>query len=107
MSPDKNLKIISPRIAAEGLRCSLSHDKKMYELVPGLRCVRMGRAAPLFFKHSDVMAAIITNEVTVIHSEWRQCNVPIGLKNTLWPKGGKKNRTVFYGLSLPACQLWP
>lgn len=41
----------------------------------------------MLFKRGEVMAAIITYEVTVFHSEGRQCNVPVGLKNTLWPKG--------------------
>lgn len=59
----------------------------MYKLVPGLRRVRISQPAPLLFKHSDVMVAIITNEVTVFHSEGRQCNVPVGLKNTPWSKG--------------------
>lgn len=59
----------------------------MYKLVPGLRRVRMSKAAPLFFRHSDVMAEIIMNEVTVFLSEGRQCNVPAGLKHELRPKG--------------------
>lgn len=36
----------------------------------------------MLFKHSDVMAAITTNEVTVFQSERGQCNVPFRLKNT-------------------------
>lgn len=59
----------------------------MYKIVPGLRRVRISQPAPLFFKHSDVMAATITNEVIVFQCEGRQCNVPVGLKNTPWPKG--------------------
>ena len=57
----------------------------MYKQVPGLRCVRISQAGPLLFKHSDVMAAITTNEVIVFQSEWGQYNVPFGLKNTLTP----------------------
>lgn len=55
----------------------------------------MSKAAPLFFRHSDVMAEIIMNEVTVFLSEGRQCNVPAGLKHELWPKG-EENTFVFH-----------
>lgn len=72
----------------------LSPEKKMYKQVPDLRRVTISQAAPLLLKHSDVMAAIITNEVTIFHSEGRQCNAPDGLKNTPWPK--KRENTLVW-----------
>lgn len=79
--------ILSSIITEAGVSFSPSPENKMYKIVPGLRRVRISQPAPLLFKHSDVMAATITNEVIVFHCAGRQCNVPVGLKNTPWPKG--------------------
>lgn len=40
------------------------------------------------------MAAIITYEVTVFHTEWRQCKLALGLKNHTAAKGRRKNPCV-------------
>ena len=74
---------------------SLFYHLKMQKRVSGLRRVRLSQAAPLFFKDNDVMASIMTNEVTVFHSEWRQWNVPVGLKKTLSPAGEDNTRIWF------------
>lgn len=66
----------------------------------GLKCVGMSQAAPLLFKHSDVLAAIITSEVTRLQSEGKQCN---GLETHQDQKGGETN---MYGQSLSAIHMY-
>lgn len=49
----------------EGLKLESGSLTRAYKLAPDLRRDRNSRAAHLLFKHADVMAVTLTNELTV------------------------------------------
>lgn len=53
----------------EGLKPESDSLTEAYKLAPDFRCDRKSRPAHLLFKHGDVMAVTLTNEVTVCDCE--------------------------------------